>query len=31
MMRDNGQHTAGKTIYLVMNWFDELRAKLPPR
>ncbi len=31
MMRDNGQDTAGKTIYLVMNWFDELRAKLPPK
>jgi serine/threonine-protein kinase len=31
MMRDNGQDTAGKTIYLVMNWFDELKAKLPAK
>jgi Tol biopolymer transport system component len=31
MLRDNGQDTAGKSIYLVMNWFDELRSKLRPR
>jgi serine/threonine-protein kinase len=28
MVKDNGQDAAGKTIYLVLNWFDELRAKL---
>jgi Tol biopolymer transport system component len=28
MMRDNGQDTAGKTIYLLMNWFEDLKAKL---
>jgi hypothetical protein len=31
MMRDNGQEAAVKTIYLVMNWFDELRGKLAGR
>ncbi len=28
MLRDNGQEAAGKTIYLVLNWFEELRSKL---
>jgi dipeptidyl aminopeptidase/acylaminoacyl peptidase len=31
MMRDDGQDTAGKTIYLVLNWFAELQSKLGPR
>jgi serine/threonine-protein kinase len=30
MVKDNGQEAAGKTIYLVMNWFDELRSRLRP-
>ena len=29
MLRDNGQEDAGKAIYLVMNWFDELLSKVP--
>jgi Tol biopolymer transport system component len=31
MLRDNGQEAAGKTIYLVLNWFAELRQKLQDR
>jgi len=30
MLRDNGQEAAGNSIYLVMNWFDELLSRLPP-
>jgi eukaryotic-like serine/threonine-protein kinase len=30
-IRDNGQQGAGKSLNLVLDWFDELTAKLAPR
>ena len=31
MVKDNGQEAAGKAIFLVMHWFDELKSKVPSK
>ena len=31
MVKDNGQEAAGKAVFLVMHWFDELKSKVPAK
>ncbi len=31
LIRENGQEAAGKSLNLVLGWFDDLTAKVTPR
>ena len=31
LIRENGQEAAGKSLNLVLDWFDDLTAKVRPR